>query len=304
MPNNIVVIGSANTDLITHVDRLPKPGETVLGGTFMTAQGGKGANQAVAASRAGADVTFIACLGRDNFADEAIKSYRQDKIDISHLFYDDNNPSGVALIFVAKNGENSIAVASGANAGLSPQQIEEKQAVISQADVLLLQLETPLETVTRAVEIAKQYQVEVILNPAPGQVLPDSLLRSITYLTPNETEAELMTGISISNEKQAFKAAQMLLAKGATNVILTLGKNGALLANASGETIIPCKEVDVIDTTAAGDTFNGAFAVALAQRAALTDAICFANAAAALSVTRQGAQPSIPDREAIGEMLR
>lgn len=296
----ILVIGSANTDMVTNVPRIPAPGETVLGEAFMMAQGGKGANQAVAAARAGGDVTFIACLGNDHFASQAVENYKNDQINVDHIFYDTQVPSGVALIFVAQNGENSIAVASGANARLTAQNLLEKKRVIQQAQVLILQLETPLSTVTQAIDIAHDARVPVILNPAPAQKLSAELLSKITILTPNQSEAEMLTGIKINDDNSAQQAAQKLLDQGVQNVIVTLGEKGALIAQRNSPMeFVKGYKVHAVDTTGAGDTFNGAFAVAYSEGKSLVEAVQFANAAAALAVSCRGAQPSIPKRDQI-----
>lgn len=292
--DKIVVVGSSNTDMIIKVPRIPKPGETILGGTFTTAAGGKGANQAVAAARAGGDVTLIACVGRDLFGEEALRGFREEKINVDYIRRVDDVPSGVALIFVAADGENSIAVASGANASLTPRDIYNAEAAFVNADILVLQLETPLETVRAAAELAAEYHVRTILNPAPAQPLPDDLWPHITLLTPNESEAELLTGIRVDSEATAKEAAQILLNKGVSAVLLTLGARGAFIASGEYYQMAPGFPVAAVDTTAAGDVYNGALAVALARGDDLYQAVIYANAAAALSVTRLGAQPSAP----------
>lgn len=303
MTKPIVIIGSANTDMITRVKKIPKPGETVLGGTFMTAQGGKGANQAVAASRAHGKVKFIASLGNDSFGEQAIQQYTHENIDISHMVRDPKLPSGVALIFVAEDGENAIAVASGANANLLPKHIEHNKAVIESAEIILLQLETPIETIEKSVAIAHAAGVPIILNPAPAQMLEKNILKKITYLTPNKHEAGQLSGVPINDSASAEKAATALLESGVNHVIITLGDQGALVATSERMNKVPCRHVKAVDTTAAGDTFNGALAVALSEKKSLLDAVAFANTAAALSVTQVGAQPSIPTRSAIDLLL-
>jgi len=301
---SIVVVGSSNTDMIIRVPRIPRAGETLLGGEFLTAAGGKGANQAVGAARAGGKVAFIARVGRDAFGDQAIAGLLRDGIDVSRVFRDKLTPSGVALIFVAQDGENSIAVAGGANAKLSPSDVKKAAGVIRSAGLLVAQLETPLATVTAAVELAVKAGVPVILNPAPARPLPNSLLERISILTPNETEAELLTGIKVTDAAAAAKACSKLRSRGVGIVILTLGKRGAFLADANGERLVPGFKVKTVDSTAAGDIFNGALSVALAEGKAVFDAVRFANAAAALSVTRLGAQPSAPSRADIEKFIR
>jgi len=303
MNKRILVIGSSNTDMIIRLGRLPRPGETVLGGAFAMAAGGKGANQAVAAARAGGCVTFIACVGRDVFGERAVQGFRQDGIDVDWVVRDPRHPSGVALIFVGAEGQNSIAVASGANARLTPTHVRRARRLFADAAALVMQLETPLATVQAAAAQAADAGVPVILNPAPAQSLPRRLLRLVTVLTPNETEAERLSGMTIANDQTAAKAAAELLAQGPRVVVITLGSRGALVATAEGCQVVPAFPVRAVDTTAAGDVFNGAFAVAWSEGCPLVEAVRFANAAAALSVTRLGAQPSAPARRAIVRLL-
>lgn len=299
----IVVIGSSNTDMIVQVPRIPKPGETILGGTFHTAAGGKGANQAVTAARAGGEVTFVARVGDDMFGDKAIAGFKADNINVDFVIKDPNAPSGVAEIFVADDGENSIAVASGANANLSPQDVELAREAIQNADLILMQLEVPLPTVTAAAALAQEYGKPVILNPAPAQGLPDELLRQISLLTPNESEIELLTGIEVSDRLSLEVAAAEIKAKGVQQVIITLGAAGVYVDEDDHREIIPGFSVKPVDTTAAGDVFNGALAVALARGDDMPQAIRFAQAAAALSVTKMGAQPSAPTSADIEQFL-
>ncbi len=289
--------------MIIRVARIPRAGETLLGGEFLTAAGGKGANQAVGAARAGGTVCFIARVGRDDLGDAAVAGLRRDRIDVSCVSRDPAAASGVALIFVAKSGENSIAVAGGANAALTPAHVRKAADLIGSAAVLVAQLETPLATVQAAARIAASAGVPVILNPAPARPLPNTLLKRISIITPNETEAELLTGIPVSDEAGASRAAAKLRARGVRTVIITLGARGAFLADEAGGQVVPGFKVKAVDTTAAGDVFNGALAVGLAEGRALREAVRFANAAAALSVTRRGAQPSAPTRAAIEALL-
>ncbi len=300
----ILVVGSSNTDMIIKLERIPRPGETILGGKFATAAGGKGANQAVAAARAGGDVTFVARVGQDMFGEKAVAGFVQDGIHVEHITRDPEAPSGVALIFVAKDGENSIAVASGANARLSPGEVKKLESVIAYANSLLMQLETPLETVQAAAQKAARAKVPVILNPAPAQKLSADLLKLVSILTPNETEAELLTGVPVKDEQSAGRAAEQLLSRGVETVILTLGARGAFVAAGPTRQLVPGFQVKPVDTTAAGDVFNGALAVALGERRPLLEAVRFANAAAAISVTRLGAQPSAPQRSEIEALLK
>ena len=304
MRKNIVVVGSSNTDMIIKMPRIPKPGETIIGGEFSTAPGGKGANQAVSAARAGGQVFFVARVGDDMFGEQAVKGFIQDGVDVENIIRDKNAPSGVALIFVDKDGENSIAVASGANANLSPADIYAAEDVISSSSVLLMQLEIPIETVETAVKIAGGYETQVILNPAPARAIGDNILKHISILTPNESEVELLTGIKVEDEQGAAEAANALITKGVNTVIITLGSSGAYVACSDFRGIIPGFSVKAEDTTAAGDVFNGVLAVLLAEGEPLPDAVRFSNAAAALSVTRLGAQPSAPKREEIDRFLK
>jgi ribokinase len=299
----ILVVGSSNTDMIIQLQRLPRPGETLLGGQFSIAAGGKGANQAVAAARAGGQVTFIARVGRDMFGDQALAGLAQAGINVDHVVRDPTEPSGVALIFVARNGQNSIAVAAGANARLCPADLRRASQVFASAQVLLMQLETPLSTVQAAARLAAAHGVQVILNPAPARPLPASLLRTVSVLTPNETEAELLTGVRVNNLAGARQAARWLRARGPQSVIITLGPRGAWVATAQAEFHVPSFKVKAVDTTAAGDVFNGALAVALAEGRPWPEAVRFANAAGALSVTKLGAQPSAPTRRQVLRLL-
>ncbi|MGA2258723.1 MAG: ribokinase [Thermoguttaceae bacterium] len=300
---SIVVVGSSNTDMVIQLDHIPRPGETILGGKFVMAAGGKGANQAVAAARAGGDVTFVARVGRDMFGDKAVAGFQKDGICVDHVLRDKANPSGVALIFVANDGENSIAVASGANGSLSVADVRNARHAIASASVLVMQLETPLPTVQAAAEIAAKAGVPVILNPAPACPLSDELLRLVSILTPNETEAELLTGIPVTDNASAERAADCLMAREIKTVIITLGPRGAFVATDEFRGVVPGFEVKAVDTTAAGDVFNGALAVALAKQQPLPEAVRFANAAAAISVTRLGAQPSAPKRKEIKKLV-
>ena len=299
MPNRIVVVGSSNTDMIIQAPRIPRPGETILGGEFSMAAGGKGANQAVAAARAGGRVTFVARVGRDMFGENAVKGFIGDGIDVTHVIQDSAAPSGVALIFVATDGENSIGVASGANGRLSPQDVRNAADAIGSADVVIMQLETPMETIQAAAEMAASRGVRVVLNPAPAQTLSDALLKHVSVLTPNETEAELLTGIKVEDDATAARAAAVLRGRGVGLVIVTLGSKGVYVSSPEFEGPVAGFKVKAVDTTAAGDVFNGALAVALAEGRNLADGVRFANAAAAISVTRLGAQPSAPQRAEI-----
>jgi len=300
----ILVVGSSYTDMIVRLDRLPLPGETLIGGQFSTAPGGKGANQAVGAARAGGRVAFVGRVGEDALGRSALENLRRDGVDVRHAVRDRGAPSGVAFIFVARGGENSIAVASGANDRLSPADVGRARSAFRQAGVLLVQLETPLSTVAQAVYLASKAGARVILNPAPARPLPDRILRRVSILTPNEHEAELLTGIKVNGDSGAARAAKALLRRGVGAVIVTLGARGAFVADGKSQGLVRGFKVKAVDTTAAGDIFNGALAVALAEGRTVPDAVRFAQAAAAISVTRPGAQPSAPLRAEIDRLLR
>lgn len=293
----VVVVGSSNTDLVVRTgERLPSPGETVLGGDLLTAAGGKGANQAVAAARLGAEVTLVACLGSDHFGDRALACLANEGIDTDWLVRDAEAPSGTALILVNDSGENLIAVAPGANARLTPEHVSRAAPALRAADVLLLQLEVPLETVVAAARIAADAGATVVLDPAPARQLDDGLLRHIDLLTPNVSEAERLVGERITEDEDARRVAGVLAARGTAQVVLTRGARGALAHTAEGVFTVPAVPTEVVDTTAAGDCFNGALACALGEGASLREAVEFASRAAALAVSRPGAQPSLPRR--------
>jgi ribokinase len=296
---NVLVVGSSNTDMIIRVPRIPKPGETVLGGAFSMAPGGKGANQAVAAARAGGRATFVARVGDDLFGERALANFEADGIDTRFVFRSPGAPSGIALITVDDRGENSISVASGANALLSAADIERAGDAFGSADIVLLQLESPLDAVEAAVRKAGEKGIPVILNPAPARPLADDLVNRVAVLTPNEHEAELLAGVPVRDERGAREAAARLRARGPAAVVVTLGERGAYASSREFEGLVPAFKVVPVDTTAAGDVFNGALAAALAGKAPLAEALRFASAAAAISVTRPGAQPSAPTRAEI-----
>ena len=292
----IVVVGSSNTDMVVKAARIPAPGETVLGGAFVMAAGGKGANQAVAAARLGAEVTLVARLGADPLGDEAIAGYQKDSLLTDLIVRDPDRPTGVALILVDAHGENSITVALGANEALSPDDVERAADRIRAADAVVMQLEVPLAAVERAAAIARAAGVPVILDPAPAPDggLPEALLRNVTCLKPNESEAERLTGISVSDLASAERAARALQELGPRTVIITLGSQGAIVVDEAAVHHVPAYRVTAVDTTAAGDAFTGAFATAVGAGAALVEAVRRAAAAGALAATRMGAQPSLP----------
>ena len=296
MKPSIVVVGSSNTDMVIKTAHLPAPGETVLGGTFFMSAGGKGANQAVAAQRLGGAVTFVAKVGTDIFGQQAVQNFMQEGIDISCIGTDEQQASGVALIMIGEAAQNCIAVASGANAALYPDDIKNAETKIATADAVLMQLEIPIETVAYVAALAKQHNRRLILNPAPATTLPDRLLTCVSIITPNEGEAEILTGIKIKDDESLQKAAAVLHQKGVETVIITLGVNGAFISSEGVEEHVPAPVVEAVDTTAAGDVFNGALAVALSEGQSLHDAVVFGCHAAALSVTRLGAQAAAPYR--------
>jgi ribokinase len=299
----VTVVGSLNMDLVARASRIPEPGETIIGSDFRQVPGGKGANQAVAAARLGACVSLVGRVGRDAFGQTLMENLARDGIDQSFLIQDSQAATGVALIVVDDAGQNSIVVASGANAHLSPGDVEAAEGAIARADVLLLQLESPLETVTRAAETAHRHGVSVVLNPAPAHPLPVSLLSIVDVLIPNESETALLTEMSVDRPDEAEAAAAALLELGVGTVILTLGERGALLAQADGASLVPAFPVRPIDTTGAGDAFVGGFAVALAEGRPLAEAVRWGSAAGALATTTEGAQPSLPTRRAVATLL-
>jgi ribokinase len=303
MMGNIVVVGSANTDMILKCERLPRAGETILGGEFTIAAGGKGANQAVAAARLGAQVTFVTRLGRDGLGDQALANYHAEGISCDYITRDEHASSGVALIMVDARAENLIGVAPGANATLKPEHVEQAESAIRRAGVLIVQLEIPLETVEAAIHFARKHDVRVILNPAPARELPANMLQDV-MVTPNETEAAILTGLDTTTPTGIANAAKQLLEEGACQVVITLGEQGVLLATREQMEQVPAFQVQAVDTTAAGDAFNGGLAVALARGDDLPIAIRYASAVAALSVTRFGAQPSLPSRNEVAAFLK
>jgi len=299
----VVVVGSSNTDMVVTGPRIPAPGETVLGGVFAVAAGGKGANQAVAAARLGAEVVFVARVGADRFGDEALEQCRVEGIDVSFIVRDTQAPTGIALIMVDAHGENAIAVASGANMRLSPEDVDRAYDAIATADVLMLQLEAPMESVRRAVLLASDAGVPIILNPAPAQPLDADLLHRIAYLTPNESETALLTGFRVTDDTTAARAAGALRKMGVQTAIVTMGAAGAWWTGDTGSGRIAAPQVQAVDTTAAGDAFNAGLAVGIADGMPLPEAIRFANCVGALTATRPGAQPSLPTRPEV-EKLR
>ncbi len=299
MEKKILVIGSINTDMVVFTEKLPAPGETVLGGKFLMNGGGKGANQAVAARRLGGNVSFVGKTGDDIYGKMSKQLLDNEGIDTANITVDYDNASGVAMIVVDEKGENSIVVAPGSNSTLSVEDIDTAGKVVDESDIILLQLEIPLEAVVYATGIASEKGKKVILNHAPARSLPDKLLQGLYAITPNETETKLLTGIPVSDINSATKAAALLKTKGVDVVVITMGAKGAFLMSDEYTGLIEAPSVKTVDSTAAGDTFNGAFAVALTEGMSLPDAVKFATRAASISVTREGAQSSIPYRKEI-----
>jgi ribokinase len=297
----ILVIGSLNMDLVVHVPRVPADGETILGSEFHRYFGGKGANQAVAVARQGARTIMAGRVGADAFGRDQIASLQAEGIETDYLLVDDDHPSGVAFIVIDAQGNNRIMVIPGANGAVSPRDIEALEPVMAECSCVVIQLEIPLETVLAAVRAAHAQGAKVILNPAPAQPLPLDIYPCITVITPNESEAQLLTGIEVVDLASARQAAQVLLDRGVLAVVITLGAQGAYGLTLAGEFHIPGHQVNVVDTVAAGDTFTGALAALIGEGRSLREAVEYANAAAAIAVTRRGAQPSVPTR---AEVLR
>jgi len=299
----VVVIGSANVDLTVRVDRLPETGETVSGGELYTSFGGKGANQAVAALRAGAEVRFFAKVGCDQNGEAIIRNLENLGVTTEGILRDTSLPSGVALIMVDRAGNNAIAVAPGSNRAFTQEDIHRAEAALSWGEVLLIQLEIPQPAVSKALHLAKARDMVTILNPAPACPLTRELLSLVDILTPNETEAGFLTGTSVEGPDQAARAGNKLIEMGCTQVITTLGKDGCCWVGRDTVRVFPSFPVTGVDSTAAGDAFNGALACAVAEGISMIDAIRFASAAGALTVTRKGAQDSIPTRDEITRHL-
>ncbi len=299
MSKKIVVAGSSNTDMVVKVPHIPAPGETVMGSELLTIPGGKGANQAVGAARAGGNVVFISCVSDDTFGTDSIENYKKEGIDTSFIKIKPGIHSGVALINVAEDGENSISVAPGANSHLLSEDILKFRSAFSGAGIVLVQLEIPLETVISVADISESLGIPLILNPAPGAKLPIELMKKISVLTPNETEAALLTGRKRADNDQVPLMAREIKEMGIDTVIITLGSRGVFLLNDEFEDLIPGYKVRAVDTTAAGDIFNGSLAFALSEGAPAREAIDFAQRAAAISVTKTGAQPSAPTHKEI-----
>jgi ribokinase len=300
----IVVVGSSNMDLVVKSPRIPAVGETILGEDFIMTPGGKGANQAVAAAKLGAEVYFVAKLGDDVFGEQSLDNFEKEGVDTKYVSRSKDAPSGVALITVDRAGDNVIVVAPGANQRLSPEDVKEARSAIASSGALVAQLEVPLETVECAARLAQSSGVPFILDPAPAQKLSDELLRMVDVLTPNETEAQILTGLEVMDEDSARTAAESLLERGVKAVVLTMGAKGFLLSDGEKIEFVPAIEVNAVDATAAGDAFTGSLAVGLAQGRTLADAALFANHVAALSVTNMGAQSSMPTVEEVESFMK
>ena len=298
----VLVIGSSNLDLVVTAKRFPKPGETIFGKKFEMFPGGKGANQAVAASRMGGKVTLISKTGNDVFGKQSVMLYTAENIKTDFIYSDPKHPSGVALITVDSQGENCIVVASGANAYLTPSDIDKASEEIEGSDLVLMQLEIPIETVEYVAEMASKKGIKVILNPAPARALSDNLLKHLYVIIPNKSEAEILSGIKVSDIESAKQAADIISAKGVDIVVITLGSQGALIKEHGEYLFVEAFKVDALDTTAAGDTFCGAFCVGLSEDRSIPDAVKLAAKAAAITVTRMGAQASIPYRSELSSL--
>lgn len=300
-PVKVVVVGSANIDMVAIGKRIPQPGETLFADSFISVPGGKGANQAVAAARLGADVSFVACVGQDSFGDEAIKGYQRENIDTEAIEQHGTAHTGIALISVDAEGRNAIMVASGANEHLTVDMVERHEKLISEADILVLQLEIPVESVKRCCELANKHSTPVLMNPAPVKPVDIGLLSMASVLTPNEFELlELLHADDTTNEEDAARQMHELTN---STIVVTLGKRGVLCCDRAGILPMPARVVNAVDSTGAGDCFTGALAVKLAEGAPLPAAVAFAQAAAALSVTRLGAQASMPTRDEVDAFM-
>ncbi|MGN0003874.1 MAG: ribokinase [Sphingobacterium composti] len=305
MPNNrnIIVVGSINTDMIVSTDRFPNPGETVLAHQFNMVLGGKGANQAVSAARLGAHVTLAARVGNDVFGSKAIETLKAEQIDVSMISIDEKFASGVALISVDSKAENTIVVSPGANNNLLFDEMNSFENIINENSIAVFQLEIPVDTIIKVCEFAKAKGAKVILNPAPARELPPSLLANVDIITPNQTEAKLLSGITVVNEESALDAARIIHQLGPQIVIITMGAAGSFIYTGSESVLVPSYVVNATDTTAAGDVYNGALAVSLSQDKSIFEAVEYATAAAAISVTRFGAQDSAPTSEEVSRFL-
>lgn len=305
MRPKVVIIGSFNIDMVSKAPHLPRPGETVLGGPFVMVPGGKGSNQAICASRLGAEVYFVGCVGNDTFGEIAKNNFKRERINIDYLEVSSETHTGVALIFVdEKSGENMIVVAPGANMKVTKKTIDNAIEIVKDADVILTQFEIPIETVEYVVKVVKNIKKpKLILNPAPAREVNPHIWEDIDLITPNRSELEAISGITIESRDDIERAVEKVISLGVKNVVVTLGKEGALVVNKEKSIYVPSFEVDVVDTTGAGDAFNGGLAVALAEGKGLEEAVYFANAVAGLKVKRLGAS-SMPFREEVENFLK
>lgn len=303
MKNWIVVIGSSNVDLIMKMDHLPEKGETVTDAVFMQVYGGKGANQAVAAARAGGNVAFVNCVGEDAYTPQMVQNFKDDGIDTRFVFHEKDIASGHALIMIGGKGMNYLSVAPGANYRLTPERIDEAMPVIREAAIILMQYEIPEPTIQYVIDVANRMGIPVLWNFAPARSFDLSYVPKVDILVLNEVEAGFLSGIPVTNEDEAEKAAEMLVGKGVRMVIITLGSQGVLAVTRNEKVRVPAFTVDPVDTTGAGDTFCGSYAVAMVEGKSISESLRFASAAAAISVTRMGAQPSAPRRDEIDAMM-
>lgn len=299
----VVVFGSINMDLVVRAPRLPLKGETLTGHTFYTAPGGKGANQAVAAARLGIPTRLVGRVGGDVFGGPLVESLRSNGVDVSGVMTDPGQPSGVAVIAVDDAAENAIIIVPGANGAVGDEDVTRLQSALAEARVLLLQLEVPLDAVLAAARAARERGATIILDPAPARPLPDQLYALCDVITPNEVEAAMLVGFPISDENSAQRAAKILLERGARQAVIKMGSQGAFWSNGAVSAFLPAHKVQAVDTVAAGDAFNGALAAALAEGRPFEEALRWGMAAGALSTTKPGAQPSMPRREAMREMM-
>lgn len=305
MKKKVVVFGSFVVDLTGRTPHMPVPGETVLGSSFKMGAGGKGSNQAVAAHRAGADVTLVTKVGKDVFATVATDFYKKEQMDLSYILEDEEKETGCALILVDENSaQNEIVVISGACGNITAEDVERCRDLIESADILLLQLEINFDALYQVIDIAHAAGVKVILNPAPAAVLPDDVMKKIDLVTPNETEAQILTGVTIQNKEDAKKAAEVFMEKGVKEVVITLGSMGAFAMSSEKSELLGRLSVDAVDTTGAGDAFNGGFVMALAEGMDLFTALRYGNVTGALSVTKYGTAPAMPTRAEIDEMYQ
>lgn len=303
--SRIIVVGSSNIDMTAMVDSLPRPGETIGGARFIQANGGKGANQAVAAARLGGDVMFATCVGNDLNGKALKEVFAADGINTRNHKLTDEAPTGTALIMVDKYAENCIAVAPGANGCLTPEDMDAMEADFAEAEILLVQLEVPMPTVCKAVELAAKHGLKVVLNPAPVAPIPEHIFPMLYLITPNETEAQKLTGVRVNTADDAVAAAKVFFDKGVKNVIITMGGSGSIICQGDGRTIyVPARRVNAVDTTAAGDVYNGGIATAISEGKSLEEAAKFASVAASISVTRLGAQNSVPQRTEVDRIIK